>query len=58
VADAVRCLRVEDDSVGLRVFASGALAVLFVAGGWVSGAAGNAIGEVVGGGSVLTTEVV
>jgi hypothetical protein len=57
VADALRFLRVEDDSVGLWDFACETLAVLFIAGGCVSGA-GSAVAESGGAGSVLTVEVV
>ena len=58
MADAVRCLRVEDDSVDLRVFPCETRAVLFVAGDCVSDASGSAVAGSVSEGSVLTVEVV
>ena len=56
--DAVRGLRVEDEAVEFRVFACETTTVLLVAVDCVSGAAGSAVAEIVGAGSVLTMEVV
>ena len=58
MAEAARCLRVEDDFVEVRIFAGETLAVLFVAGGCLSGAGGSAVAGSGGAGSVLTIEVV
>ena len=54
VAAAVRCLRLKDDSVGLRVFTCATTTGFSVVLDCVSCGAGS----VVGGGSVLTIEVV
>ena len=58
VADAVRGPRIEDDSVDLRAFPGKTAPVWFAAGDCESGAAGIAGAEMVGEGSVLTTDVV
>ena len=53
----MRGLRFEDDDANFRIFASETTAVLFIAGDCVSCAAGSAVAEIVGEGSVVTIEV-